>query len=76
MPIPMPKTVCRTNSCDKIAQLEVCVTFSGRGVGTNITARNRRVAVGREDLPVQHLPALDVLDRVRCHINCPISIYE
>ena len=38
-PMPMPKTVCRTNLYNKIVQLEVRRTFSGRGMGMNITAQ-------------------------------------
>ena len=34
----MPKPVCRTNLYNKIVQLEVCRTFSGRGMGINGTA--------------------------------------
>ena len=36
--MPMPKPVCRTNLYNKILQLEICRTFSGRGMGMNITA--------------------------------------
>ena len=36
--MPMPKPVCRTNLCSKIVELEVCRTFSGRGMGINGTA--------------------------------------
>ena len=32
--MPMPKPVCRTKLYNKIVQLEVCRTFSGRGMGT------------------------------------------
>ena len=39
IPMPMPKPVCRTNSYNKILQLEVRRTFSGRGMGMNITAQ-------------------------------------
>ena len=39
--MPMPKTVCRTILYSNIVQLEVCRTFSGRGIGMNITARER-----------------------------------
>ena len=38
IPVPMPKTVCRTIVCNKIVQLEVFRTFSGRGMGMNITS--------------------------------------
>ena len=38
IPMPMPKPVCRTNLYNNIVQLEVCITFSGRGMGMNITA--------------------------------------
>ena len=37
--MPMPKPVCRTNLYNKIVQLEVCRTFSGRGMGINGTAQ-------------------------------------
>ena len=37
--MPMPKPVCRTNLYDNIVQLEVCITFSGRGMGINGTAQ-------------------------------------
>ena len=37
--MPMPKPVCRTNSFNKIVQLDVCRTFSGRGMGINGTAQ-------------------------------------
>ena len=36
--MPMLKTVCTTNVYDNIAQLEVCRTFSGRGMGVSIIA--------------------------------------
>ena len=36
--MPMPKPVCRTDLYNKIVQLEVCRTFSGRGTGINGTA--------------------------------------
>ena len=39
--MPMPKPVCRTNVYNKIVQLEVCRTFSGRGMGINGTAQYR-----------------------------------
>ena len=39
IPVPMPKPVCRTKLYDKIVQLEVCRTFSGRGMGINGTAQ-------------------------------------
>ena len=39
IPMPMPKTVCRTTLYNKMIQLEVCTTFSGRGMGMNITAQ-------------------------------------
>ena len=35
----MLKPVCRTNLHNKIVLLEVCRTFSGRGMGINGTAR-------------------------------------
>ena len=38
--MPMPKPVCRTNLYNKIIQLEVCRTFSGRGMGINGTAQS------------------------------------
>ena len=38
IPMPMPKPVCRTKLYNKIVQLEVCRTFSGRGMGINGTA--------------------------------------
>ena len=37
--MPMPKPVRRTNLYNNIVQLEVCRTFSGRGMGMNITAQ-------------------------------------
>ena len=37
--MPMPKPVCITNLYSKIVQLEVCRTFSGRGMGINGTAQ-------------------------------------
>ena len=37
--MPRPKPVCRTKLYNKIAQLEVCRTFSGRGMGINGTAQ-------------------------------------
>ena len=37
--MPMPKPVCRTNMYNKIVQLEVRRTFSGRGMGINGTAQ-------------------------------------
>ena len=45
IPMPNPKTVCRANLYNKIAQLEVCITFSGRGMGMNITAHTLRLGV-------------------------------
>ena len=36
--MPMPKPVCRTKLYNKIVQLEVCRTFSGRGMSINGTA--------------------------------------
>ena len=36
--MPMPKPVCRTKLYNKIVQLEVCITFSGRGMGISGTA--------------------------------------
>ena len=36
--MPMPKPVCRTQLYNKVVQLEVCRTFSGRGMGINGTA--------------------------------------
>ena len=39
--MPMPKPVCRTKSYNKIVQLEVCRTFSGRGMGINGTAQHK-----------------------------------
>ena len=44
MPMPMPKTVCRTNVWNKIykiVQHEICIILAGRGMGVNITARCR-----------------------------------
>ena len=41
--MPMPKPVCRTNLYNKIVQLEVCRTFSGRGMGINGTAQSYQV---------------------------------
>ena len=38
IPMPMPKTVCRTTSCKNMLHLEVCVFLSGRDLGMNITA--------------------------------------
>ena len=38
IPMPMPKTFCTTYLYNKIVQLEVCKTCSGRGMGMNITA--------------------------------------
>ena len=38
--MPMPKPVCRTDLYNKIVQLEVCRTFSGRGMGINGTAQS------------------------------------
>ena len=38
--MPMPKPVCRTQLYNKIVQLEVRRTFSGRGMGINSTAHN------------------------------------
>ena len=38
--MPMPKPVCRTFLYNKIAQLEVCRTCSGRGMGINGTAHS------------------------------------
>ena len=35
----MPKPVCRAKLYNKIVQLEVCRTFSGRGMGINGTAQ-------------------------------------
>ena len=40
IPMPMPKPVCITNLYNKIVQLEVCRTFSGRGMGINGTAHS------------------------------------
>ena len=48
IPMPMPETVCRTNLRNKVVPLEVCITFSGRGAGMNITARDHQ---GRGVLP-------------------------
>ena len=42
IPMSMPKTVCRTYSYNKIIQLVVCGAFSGRGMGTTITAQTLR----------------------------------
>ena len=39
--MPMPKPVCRTKLYNKIVQLEVCRTCSGRGMGINGTAQLR-----------------------------------
>ena len=39
IPMPMPKPVRRTKLYNKIVQLEVCRTFSGRGMGINGTAQ-------------------------------------
>ena len=39
IPMPMPKPVCRTKLYNRIVQLEVCRTFSGRGMGINGTAQ-------------------------------------
>ena len=36
--MPMPKPVCITKLYNKIVQLQVCITFSGRGMGINGTA--------------------------------------
>ena len=33
------QTVCITDVCNKIVQLEVCITFSGADTGMNITAQ-------------------------------------
>ena len=41
IPMPMPKTVCKTHLHNKIVQLEVCRTFSDKGMGMNITAQCR-----------------------------------
>ena len=38
--MPMPRPVCRAKLYNKIVQLEVCRTFSGRGMGINGTAHN------------------------------------
>ena len=38
VPIPTPKTVCRTYLHYKWVQYEVCRTCLGRGMGINITA--------------------------------------
>ena len=38
--MPMPKPVCRKGMYNKIVLLEVCRTFSGRGMGINGTAHN------------------------------------
>ena len=46
IPMPMPKPVCRTKLFNKIVNLEVCLTCSGRGMGMNITARNQQEATG------------------------------
>ena len=44
IPVPMPKPVCRTCLNKKWVQFEVCITFLGRGRGTNITARSQLAA--------------------------------
>ena len=41
-PMPMPKIVCRTILYNKIVQKDVCIAFSGRGMGMDITAHSRR----------------------------------
>ena len=38
IPMPRPKTVCKPHLYNQIVQLEVCITFSDRGMGMNITA--------------------------------------
>ena len=50
--MPMPKPVCRTKLYNKIVQLEVCRTFSGRGMGINGTAHNNHTI--REDHGLDH----------------------
>ena len=45
--MPMPKPVCRTNLYNQIVQLEVCRTFSGRGMGINGTAQLYYIGGGR-----------------------------
>ena len=43
IPMPMPKPVCRTKLYNKIVQLEVCRTFSGRDMGINGTAQYGKI---------------------------------
>ena len=55
MPMPVPKTVCRTTLCNNIVQLEVCITFSGRGMGMKIHSSTaaRTPRRGEETAPRQ-----------------------
>ena len=56
--MPMPKPVCRTNLYKKIVQLEVCRTFSGRGMGINGTAQDGFLKSGiTDDLASTHASA-------------------
>ena len=52
----MPKPFCRTNLYNKIVQLEVCRTFSGRGMGMNITAHTSSFlpSGGHQLAPLRH----------------------
>ena len=57
--MPIPKTVCRTILYNKIVQLEVCITFSGKGMGMHITAHILRLSLelGEKDSTVEVVSA-------------------
>ena len=60
--MPMPKPVCRTKLYKQIVQLEVCRTFSGRGMGINGTAQITR-RTGRPDRETPPSPIFEAEDR-------------
>ena len=71
----MPKPVCRTNLYNKIVQLEVCRTFSGRGMGINGTAQlsDCRPPPARD--AAEELLSLLALAGARQAKNSSLSIY-
>ena len=62
IPTPMPKVVCITHLYNILIQQEVCITCLGRGMGMNITARERSegVTASRGRRSVTHLFKLRV----------------
>ena len=75
--MPMPKPVCRTTLHNKIVQLEVCRTFSGRGMGINGTAQLPLAAPRtlRGSLPSQLALGDGLLAPSVVRMYCVICIY-